>query len=74
LWSTTREGQASDWFSDFRSSVTSVEDAKCLVHLSASKTDKNVDGMKEFVLKNSIIGLCGVADMLGICFDQFIVF
>lgn len=54
--------------------MTSVEDAKCLVHLSASKTDKNVDGMKEFVLKNSIIGLCGVADMLGICFDQFIVF
>jgi hypothetical protein len=25
--------QASDWFSNFRSSVTSVEDAKCWGHL-----------------------------------------
>ena len=35
--------------------MTSVEVAKCLVHLSASKTDENVGGMKELVLKKSMI-------------------
>jgi hypothetical protein len=49
--------EASDRLSGFRSIVTSVEDAKCLVHLSASKTDENVGGMKELVLKNSSLSL-----------------
>jgi hypothetical protein len=48
--------------------VISLEDVKCLVHLSASKTDEIVGGMKELVLKNSTLGLYGVADMLGILF------
>jgi hypothetical protein len=39
-----------------------------LAHLSVSETDENVGGMMELVLKNSIIGLCGVADMLGVLF------
>jgi hypothetical protein len=49
--------RASDWFSKFKSSVTSVEDARHLVHLSPSKKRCDMGGMKELVLKNSKISV-----------------
>jgi hypothetical protein len=43
---TLESTQASDWFSKFRSGVTSVEDAENLGHSLVRKAAENVDQMK----------------------------
>ena len=44
--------QVFDWFSKFRSSVTSAEDAEHLEHISTSKTGVRAERVKEVLLKN----------------------
>jgi hypothetical protein len=41
-----------EWFSMFKSSVTSDVDDKCSRHPLISKTDENSDRVKELVLEN----------------------
>jgi hypothetical protein len=55
-------------FFEFKIYVTSVEDAKYLGCPSASRTDENVDWMKEFGVENGRIIICEVGNMLGILY------
>jgi predicted HTH transcriptional regulator len=48
--------------------VTPVEDSENLGHPLVSKTDENMDQMKEFVLENRRITVLQVANMLEIMF------
>jgi hypothetical protein len=51
--------------------VTSTEGAKSLDHPLMSKTDKNVYLVKVHVLKNKIITICDVTNMLRISFESY---
>jgi hypothetical protein len=62
--------QVLEWSSKFKSSVTSVEDDVHSVHPSMSKTDENVDQMKEHVHKNTRLTIHEVANMLHISFGS----
>ena len=56
------------WFSKFRSSVTSAEDAGHLERISTSKTGASVEQVKEVLLKNRGMTLYEVANVFGISF------
>jgi hypothetical protein len=56
------------WFSKFRSSVTSAEDAGRLECISTSKTGASVEQVKEVLLKNRGMTLYEVANVFGISF------
>jgi hypothetical protein len=60
--------QVSERFSKLKSGVTSVEDPECSGCLSKSKTDENVDRVKELVHENIRITTREVANMLEISF------
>jgi hypothetical protein len=62
--------QALEWFSNFKSGVTSVENAECYRPLLMSKTDENVNQVMEFVLENIRIITHEAADMVGISFGS----
>ena len=49
---------------EFRSGVTSAEDAESTGRQSTSKTDENVDPAKAFVLENRRITISEVANVL----------
>jgi hypothetical protein len=67
LWNTVNGNNiVFEWFSKFRSGVTSVENAKHLGCPSMSKTDENVDQVKKLVLENRKIVICEGANVLGI--------
>ena len=44
--------QVFEWFSKFRNSVTSPEDAERLERISTSKTGESADRVKEVLFKN----------------------
>jgi hypothetical protein len=46
--------------------MTSVEDAEQWRQSSVSKLHENVDYVKDFILLNKRITICGVTNMLGI--------
>jgi hypothetical protein len=56
-----------EYFSLYKGGGTSVEYAKCLA-CRTNKTDKNVDRVKELVLKHRRITICEVVNILGIPF------
>jgi hypothetical protein len=61
-------------FSKFNTSATSVEDAEHSQCLSTSRTGENVNQVKEFVLKISIINICkvdNVGNFIWIGFEHF---
>jgi len=60
--------QVFDWFSKFRSSAASAEDAERLEHISTSKTGKSAGQVKEVLLKNRRMTLYEVANVFGISF------
>jgi hypothetical protein len=62
--------QVFEWFSKFKSSVTSVEDAKCLGCPLTSKRDENVDRENGLVHKNGRITIREVANMLEISYES----
>jgi hypothetical protein len=57
-----------DWFSKFRSCMTSAEDAEHLELTSTSKTGESVERLKEVVLKNRRMTLYEVANVFGTSF------
>jgi hypothetical protein len=60
--------QVFEWFSKFRSSMTSARDAVHLEHISTSITGENAEQVKEVLLKNRWITLHEVAYIFGISF------
>jgi hypothetical protein len=60
-----------EWFSKFKSSVTSVEDAERLRCPSVSKMDENVDCVKEVILINKRSTICEVAKCWEFHLGQF---
>jgi hypothetical protein len=62
--------QAFDWFSKFKSGLISVKDADHSGHPMASKTDENMDKVKELVFENRKITIHEVANMLAISFGS----
>jgi hypothetical protein len=50
--------QVLEWFSTFRNGVTSVEDVECLGCPLTSRTEQNVDHMRDLVLSNKRIAIC----------------
>jgi hypothetical protein len=58
--------QVFEWFSKFKSGVTSGEDAECLEHSSTSKTDENVALVMELFLENRRTTIHQVANLLEI--------
>jgi hypothetical protein len=63
--------QFSEWFSQFKSGVTTVEDAAHSGCTPTGKTHTNVDQDKAVVIKNKRITSHEVANMLGISCGQF---
>jgi hypothetical protein len=55
-----------EWFAEFNSSVSSVEDAGQWRQPSVSKLHEHLDYVKEFILLNKRITICEVTNMLGI--------
>jgi hypothetical protein len=49
--------QVFEWFSTFKTSVSPVEDAEHSGCQLTSKTGENMDQVKDFVLKNSIMNI-----------------
>lgn len=45
--------------------MTAVKNTECLGHASVSKTDENVDPVRDLVLEYRRITVCEVADVLG---------
>jgi hypothetical protein len=62
--------QVFEWFSKFKSDVTTVEDTKDLKCASASKTDEYVDQGKELLLEVRKITIINVTNRLGISFGS----
>jgi hypothetical protein len=60
--------QVFDWFSKFRSCVTSAEDAEHLEQISTSKRRESAEQMKEVLLKNRRMTLYEVANVFNISF------
>jgi len=56
-----------EWFAEFKSSVSSVEDVEKW-RQSVNKLHENVDYVKEFILLNKRKSICEVTTMLGITF------
>ena len=55
-----------EWYADFKSSMSSVEDAEQWRQPSVSKLHENVDYVKEFILLNKRTTVCEVTNILGI--------
>lgn len=56
------------WFSELKSSVTTVEDAQDMKCISTSKRDENVDPVKELLFEVLKISIFDVVNRLGISF------
>lgn len=58
------------WFSKLKSGVTTVEDVQDMKCTSTSKTDENVNQVKELLFKVRKISILVVANRLGISFGS----
>ncbi|PSN32414.1 hypothetical protein C0J52_17540 [Blattella germanica] len=64
------KSQAFEWFSKFKRGVTSVHDAGCSGQPTSSKTQENVDRVREIVLNDRRFTIREISDALGLSFGS----